>query len=178
MVWFYIAIAVGVFVAIAVFMSIYGTPESGSIFKRILSDAGAAVGVGLVTTIVCGLLEMMINIPVFYLVDEDYQTYSVLSSLNDGTQTNGSFFLGSGYIDSRPVYRYYVENGRGEFRLQSAPADRAFITYTDSTPEVVYHQKRSSSTFWSIGIDGDGIQEYEFRVPKGSVKTDFTLDAK
>lgn len=105
-------------------------------------------------------------------------TYSNLATLNDGSGVSGRFFLGSGTIDSTAVFMYYTEDN-GVYTLQHVDADYATVTYTDGPPEIVYHNKKTGNEFWVANWqEFSEPTHYEFRVPRGSVKSSFNLDAK
>lgn len=107
-----------------------------------------------------------------------------LVNLGDSSGVSGRFFLGSGYIESKPVYMYYLQDG-DSYRLYNVKASNAFITYTDETPQIIFHGSRQGYSNWfSIGADDWRVNEdgydpdaFEFKVPRGSIKQDFNLDA-
>lgn len=127
-------------------------------------------------SIMAGLLAYVLNLAFLGLVNND-ETVKVtpLASLSDGSGIHGSFFLGSGYVDSRPVFMYYT-NDNGAYRLKQERADDSIVTYTDGPPQLVIHYNNSSNKW--VSIVNDSSPEYEFQVPQGSVKSDFTLDTK
>lgn len=140
------------------------------------ADLEEAIMFFLFGSIIAGLLGFVLNLSFLGLVNNDETVKVVpLASLSDGSGIHGSFFLGSGYVDSRPMFMYYTNNG-GVYRLKQEPADRSFVTYTDGPPQLVIHYENSSNRW--VSVVNDDSPEYEFRVPQGSVKSDFTLDTK
>jgi len=71
---------------------------------------------------------------------------------------------------------YYLRDDAGRFTLHHVDASRAYVTYSEETPKIVFHKVKSSNNWLSINPTGTvGI---EFRVPDGSVKQNFNLDAQ
>lgn len=131
-----------------------------------------------VSMIVGLLIAFLINGFMFNFFDEEYETYNPLVSGGDSNGTNGHFSVFGGSIENQPVYMYYLQNDRGEFRLYHIDSDEAYITYTDESPKIVYHKKRSTNDFWAIDTGSNNVRSYEFRVPSGSVKQGFNYDAQ
>lgn len=158
----------------------YSTWGNGPVkpwYKRYGSIFGIYVAALAFGTTFVVLIGMMLNMLTYIFVDEDYSYSRPLTTINDNSSVSGSFFLGSGSIKEIPTFMYYVLNERGEFRLQHVDADDAFITYTDGPPEVIVHTTRTKSEWLAVEMDM-AEYEYEFRVPRGSVKQVYTLDAK
>lgn len=125
-------------------------------------------------------------------VDQD------IVSLNDGTGTTGRFFLGSGYIDSHPVFFYYTGDGFNGYRAHTINAEHADVKYTTGAPHMeAYCQdwtnaaKWSYIPFWHWGNKPDSVDDpgctdenYDidvwvtFYVPPGSVQQNYTLDSQ
>lgn len=100
-----------------------------------------------------------------------------LAVLQDGTKTSGSFFLLAGHIDNDAVFRYYVETRPGVYKFDWQYADWAEVAQDTKTPyvEVVKHHQTKWLNLFGDTMDDDN---YIFHVPPGSIKTDYTLDAK
>ena len=109
--------------------------------------------------------------------------YTTLYSMNDAIGTKGNFFLGSGTINTSPVYTYYWQDGN-QFRLAWVDASEAYITYSDNTPTLVHHGSKQRYSNWlSIGeddwrVDVYNSDPYEFQIPKGSILQQYSLDAQ
>ena len=104
-----------------------------------------------------------------------------IESLGDGAGVEGRFYLGSGYVSTSPVYMYYLSEPEG-YRLYHPNASQSYITYTNDTPQMVVHFKKSGNLFWSRHFgnadDYEDYRTYEFQVPRGSVKQQFNLDSQ
>lgn len=109
--------------------------------------------------------------------------YTNLVSMGDAAGVQGRFFLGSGSVDTAPVYMYYTKTERG-YRLYHKRSAQSYITYTDETPILVHHGSRQGYSNWfSIHADDWRIEQYdsgafEFKIPPGSIAQQFDLDAQ
>lgn len=112
---------------------------------------------------------------------------SNLGDLNDGTTTQGQFFLGTGTIDDKQVYSYYKETGPSQYKLSRIDADGDDGSYDvlvqeDSTTPYVETIGRKDiphvNPWWGFGIPIYTLDHVIFHVPKGSIKSDVKLDAQ
>lgn len=131
---------------------------------------------------------LVIDGPVNWAMREKTDFTYNLATLNDGRETQGSFFLGSGTIDSVPSFMFYEEDGDG-YVLRDWPASSSRVVETTGEPHVVYTCDDYSDvprpfrwTAVMITEDGDYIDCQHafvtFYVPPGSVKREVTLDAQ
>lgn len=160
--------------------SYYGDTAPNSPAREAMISLGAwALGV-LIAAFIAGVLILLSNAISKSFVSEGYETYNYLENIGDSNGTRGSFSLFGGSIENQPVYMYYLRNDKGEFRLYHVDADKAYVTYTNETPKIVYHHTRSKNEFWALNaiVDTGGVSNYEFRVPEGSVKQNYNLDAQ
>lgn len=101
-----------------------------------------------------------------------------IMSLQDGTNISGSFFLGCGSIDGEMKFTFYVEEG-DKYKLMQLPARLVNIKYSDY-PAVHQYKRRLVKgifiNYFSVIMPSD--DNYVITVPKGTIKNDFTLDAK
>lgn len=138
------------------------------------ADAFCLFIVGMVTFIGGMIMNAIIQTAVTGTHYEVSQTYE-LHTLHDSSGTTGSFFLGSGTIDSKPVFMYYEKQGDSYF-LRHADADFATVIESTSTPHVDKLVERANNKWWGLAF-GAG-HSVNFYVPKGSVVSNYTLDAK
>jgi hypothetical protein len=105
-----------------------------------------------------------------WVVDDMTQTHIV--SLSDGTNIEGKFYLHRGYIKETLSYYYIIETEYG-YKAETAPADKAYIKYTDRQPYVIKYKETISNDFvrWAFG-DIDNVS-YTFYIPEGSITTDY-----
>lgn len=155
--------------AVAVILVIWLKPYDlifSSIFMPIM---GAALGF---------LLWVMASLAATPLIEGEWRDESTASikSLQDTRHTSGSFFLGSGSIDSKPVFWYYADNG-GYSTLEYRDASSVHIVETDDQEPRVTEQRFHSNNRWFHTIH-DGARQYVFYIPEGSITNNFELDAR
>ena len=120
---------------------------------------------------------------------EDTPVESELASLADGSSVSGSFFLGSGSVESEPVFFFYRQQGNGSFRLEHRDADKVSIVETSSDPRMVTLCVDYSHvpTWFEWPLFNSSPPTYEdcrdddpttFYVPEGSIKSNYILDAQ
>ena len=133
------------------------------------------------------LTALIIDAPVSWIMRDRAEFSYDLGALNDGRSTQGSFFLGSGTIDSVPSFMYYERDGDG-YVLRDWPASSSKVVETKGDPQVVYNCYDYSSVprpfRWAPQMMEDG-SVYDcrhafvtFYVPPGSVQQQYILDAQ
>jgi hypothetical protein len=143
------------------------------------------VGFGFLGLLLTALLATFCTLPVYGIAMDDTRFSQNLQALNDSTSTHGSFFLGSGTVDSYPAYYYYERRDDGSFYQWQVYAANASIVETSGTP----HVERVCQDNYSFGhwiIWPLPMSEYDhtcspddeaiFYVPQGSVTNTFNLD--
>lgn len=129
---------------------------------------------------------LAISMPVSYAMVDKIEVEHKIRVMKDGSETQGSFFLGSGSVDGEPAFMYYEVDENGAARLKDVDADRASVVETDGTPRVVQEcdDFRDVPEFLTFPInmftDGgiDCYGDYTFYVPKGSIRDGYVLDAE
>lgn len=110
---------------------------------------------------------------------------TALENIADGSsEPHGSFFLGSGSVDSQSAYMWYERSGNNSYVQRSADTGKSVVHFIGrGRPRVV-------RTYESYSDDGginllyvnpgrdSRIVKYDFYVPRGTIKRDYTLDAK
>jgi hypothetical protein len=100
-----------------------------------------------------------------------------LYSLNNGSGTSGSFFLGSGVVDKTEKYTYLVKTDRG-MQIQTVDVDNAYVQEDNSqNPKMItYTSDYANPTlrYWFPDIGSD--ESYTFVIPKGSIKYQYNID--
>lgn len=128
--------------------------------------------------VLLGIPAIWLNFHLYSNYKVERETYNYLQNVGDSNGTRGSFSLFGGSIDNQPVYMYYLQDDSGKFRLYHVDADSAYVTYTNETPKIVYHSSYSRNIWMSYNPDDGAVDEFEFRVPEGSVKQNYNLDAQ
>lgn len=99
-----------------------------------------------------------------------------LQALGTTTGVEGQFFLGSGFIGSKPVISYIYKMDNGAKVLAHANASSSQVFEEDGkTPEV----KLIWSEFdrpWLVPNTPTKFDRYEFVVPQGSVSNNYTME--
>lgn len=103
-----------------------------------------------------------------------------LVNMQDNSNVEGSFFLGSGTVDEELKYTFYYKSGES-YKLKQIPADLAKIKYLkgDNKPRIEVRGKEKTDDFinhFSINTIDDN--NYTIFVPEGSIKNNYKLDAK
>ena len=138
------------------------------------------IGAGATAVVTLGLAEFWVK---------DTPVTSDIVSLADGQGTHGSFFLGSGSIDSKPVFFFYRQSANGSFRLEHRDADNVSIVETTGQPYMEtlcvdyshlprwfdWPVKRSEAPDYNDCRTNDPTTFY---VPEGSIKSNYILDAQ
>jgi len=97
-----------------------------------------------------------------------------LKSLNDGSEIQGHFFLGSGSIRQEPQFVAYAKTARGGYVLKTFPADMSTIYMDSWIPYVVVWHSESDFIVHSE----NGISAYDFHVPPGTIVEKYVLDGQ
>lgn len=148
-------------------------------------EIGDVVGGGLAvffSIIFVGFIAMIITIPIVIgenekdIVARDAEDNSyTIRALANNSGIEGSFFLGSGYIEGKQVFNYITEDGNGAIRLQSMDAAQATIFEDTNNAHLrVIKTVRSipSVVPWDIG----STMHYDFHIPKGSIIQNYKVD--
>jgi len=101
-----------------------------------------------------------------------------LESLQDGSKINGQFFLGSGYINERMKYSFYISEKDG-YKLYSIEASNAHVRYTNEKPKLEMFDEVVTDDFVNnFSLKSELNTNYIIYVPKGSILQNYTLDAQ
>lgn len=133
-------------------------------------------------TILLGVIVTAITIPIVIdanknsIVARDVEDNSyTIRALANNSGIEGSFFLGSGYIEGKQVFNYITEDGNGAIRLQSMDASQATIFEDTNNAHLrIIKTVRSlpSVVPWDLG----STMHYDFHIPKGSVIQNYKVD--
>lgn len=170
MYWFAVALAIAIY---ATTKQWNAAPSYQSAFSYRLFVFAGSVFAGFI-------LALALNAALGAGDDPDYQySYGVkLVSLDDGSELNGSFFLGIGTIESRPVYIYYYENGPGRYLQGYVSTDQAMIIEEERTDGELEIWEDQNTGFSAWSARGASEPYFYFRVPVGSVQQEFTLNGE
>jgi len=160
---------IGFVIALTVHLKDGDTPIVVNIFLSILIGLMSALTIG---CLIAFPLPMKTHLERHELIVE---------SLQDGSSIRGSFFLGCGQINGVMKYTYYSKQG-DLFKLNQVDASEIRIRYTDGQPKIVWYvlvpDNNEPINNWAID---QGLHEKTvpiIEVPRGSIKSNFTLDAQ
>lgn len=165
MMTFFIFIAIGILVSFIVSYRDYCDVWEYFLYAILFAICGAFVG-----------FFVALALP----ADSEKHTYTLeLENLQDGSGVNGRFFLGSGMINSRMRYVFYYRDGEF-YKMAQVDMSDAKIRYTESPPKAIVTTTVFSNTLlnnFAIDLSCDD-DSYILEVPKGTIKSNFTLDAQ
>ena len=101
-----------------------------------------------------------------YDVVEKRDTYQ-LAALGTGSETNGSFFLGTGSIDEEAVVQFVIKGNDGWNTIEQVKQSRSKIKEDTDNPHVTYVYTTKSNP-WILPLEWKGNRTYEFTVPEDS----------
>lgn len=129
-----------------------------------------------------GFIVMAITIPIVIetnkkdIVARDAEDNSyTIRALANNSGIEGSFFLGSGYIEGKQVFNYITEDGNGAIRLQSMDAAQATI-FEDTNNAHLRVIKTVRSIPGVVPWDIGSTMHYDFHIPKGSIIQNYKVD--
>jgi hypothetical protein len=106
---------------------------------------------------------------------DDYK----LVAIRDKDGITGQFFLGTGMIQSEQYYFYYKTNSDGSVTPDKVRAGQGVRVYEEDRQDaelVVYEWQLNQSWAWLVAFPvNSGGWSYKFHVPKGTVRTGFTM---
>ncbi len=136
----------------------------------LFSSTISAIGAGTIGYLVAIVIPMS-------TYDKQYSFN--IEALNDNESTSGKLFLGSGWIEGKMKYVFYLEDN-GLYRMRQLDSDLVRIRYSDGTPKVNVTEKYPTDSFINLfAIDFDCFDKtYIIEVPNGSINNDYKLDAQ
>ena len=139
-----------------------------------ISLFGAALG---------GLLGILFGLMIAFALPakmEVIDTQWNIESLQDGNSVNGNFLLGCGSVNGKMKYSFYYQYNDG-YKMQQLDIDDVVVKYSDKTPVVIEHKttmvdpKKAFINYFAID---DNSKTYDIYIPKGTIKTNYNLDAQ
>lgn len=95
-----------------------------------------------------------------------------LKAIGHSSNTQGSFFLGTGYVDEKPSYSYYEDHDNYS-ELKTVETRNTRI-YEDGKKEVTYNIQHRNHWWWAG--DTSNIFRIDFHVPENSIVETTKLD--
>lgn len=102
-----------------------------------------------------------------------------ITALKDNPSTNGSFFLGTGYVSSNQYYFYIEQTEKGK-KMQKVSVSESYVNEVEGVkPKVETYWKKYNSKIARFMYGDYAIfssDEYIFYVPKDTVTNEFNID--
>jgi hypothetical protein len=102
-----------------------------------------------------------------------------LKSINDNFSNSGSFFLGTGTVESESYYYYYIKTGTNTYKQNKLDATNVEIV-EDSLLTKAYLIKYSNMIpeKYANWVIRPHSYTYKFYVPSNTIKQNYTFDLK
>jgi hypothetical protein len=149
-------------------------------FKTDLADYLGGVIMGAVG----GFLGLFLGLGLAWVIGTTLPSKYVLKSqielvaMQDTANVQGSFFLGSGTIESKPYYVFYQKTGKG-LKFGKIPVENVIVYEEKGRTDglINVYAKRFTKDVYKLFAVVSGTR-YEIFIPKGSILRDFKLDLK
>lgn len=146
---------------------------------------GIVVGLGAAALgAVCGFfIALFIGLFAYHGTHWEVTQHTSLVALADGSDTHGSFFLGSGTIDSEPSFTWYQSDGKNSYVRKSIEASESAVHYLPKgvAPYYTVTNEKKDGSFvrkWGFDTTDPYGEKYDFYVPRGSIVQSYRLDNK
>ena len=169
MIWFIVGFIVAVIIIICILRDdFYDFSEKLTLSTITLFCSGIAsfvlIGIASILASSCAEIE--------YSVVSDTK----IIALKDNQNANGSFYIGSGYVDEDLYYYYAIETEFG-YKTEKIRADNVYIKYTDGEAHIEKHEgafANESLSFWIGACICD--DRYIIYCPEGTITNEFDVD--
>lgn len=130
---------------------------------------------GTMVGMVLGMFVVMVISFSMEYVDKEYP-HCYLYNLQDDSQVNGNFTLGSGRIQEKQYFVFYSKDSHG-FKYSKLDASKCRIQEWDGKPILIRIEREPKNpNFFTKGLTLYPDVEWIFKVPKGTVIRQFNLD--
>ena len=109
----------------------------------------------------------------------EIDTYNIVC-LQDNNSTNGSFFLCTGTIKGEMKYVFYYEEN-GTYKMKQTDYNNTSIKYSETVKVERYRQEEVKAFINYFAIDdifSESNMQFIIYVPKGTIKSNYSLDAQ
>ena len=167
---FWILVALAIVITASVFISWKHEGVGVALLVTFLAAAGSALA-GFLIFVACGTWIPWNNDTVS---DNTYK----LKAIGNSTALEGRmYFLGGGYVNDKRVLNFISQREGGAIRVEQAEAEDATI-YEGSADATVRVEHIDHNNGWVSPWPLGSHDDYEFRIPAGSVVESYTLDNK
>lgn len=144
----------------------------------IVVGAAISFGVGLVFAFFIALIWLFFWSMQTGVEKLDAVETSSLKVIDSKDITQGSFFLGSGTIDSVPYIQFVSKSDKGEIRIERVPVKEAVIyENNDVTPNITRTTYRTEvdKGIFGVNVWHNSRKTVEFTIPEDTIQTDFDI---
>lgn len=169
-----IIIAIGViFGFYVVFSSFFSNFDDRELF-----DYVGACSLGILFASLFGGLLFLLCWGIGYLMPKHLEVEKTIAlvSINNSIGIQGSFFLGSGFIESKQYYFYMEKLGSSFIPHKVVVEDNVFITEnSQEKPKIIFYTFKFKSKYTNLIAVYPSKEVIEIVIPKNSVKYGFNL---
>lgn len=123
------------------------------------------------------LLGFIIMMPLSFIPNVEYVVYEEypIYAFQNTTQLEGSFFLGSGYINEENTYIYLTKTEDGGVQLKSVPANKTTVYETKETPKLIKYDAQYVSKIARFFLIPMHPMQYKIYIPENSIIYNYNL---
>lgn len=163
-----------IFIALCVILAlvIIGCTLEDGFFGLFTSALVGGVIAGLIFFVTWGIVAA-VGVQVPYQSETKHR----LQAMGNSGGVSGSFFLGTGYMSDTSIINYIEKLDGGGSQLKRVDASRSTIYEVDEEPTLIT-KHYSGSPWWLAPFDTYSAENFEFRVPNGTVMESFELSTE
>jgi len=144
-------------------------------------DLGDVIMSTILGSIIGGAIYLFISLFIMFGLPTETITYNTdIYALRDNTSVTGSFFLGSGNVDSTMKY-YYLTKSENGVTMNNINASSVIIVESFDKPHLEIQKTRIIDGFWKNQVafnDIEPIIKTKIYIPKDSIEYGFSVDLK
>lgn len=141
----------------------------------------AALGLSIITTIISGLIAMLITtllVGVFLPGNHTTKHEQPLAALGNHTLMSGTFFLGSGSVDGDSYLTYILKGSDGSYQIKTDEADGYKIFQDSASGGTLVTYDSYFEAWWAAPYAMSRYSDLpdELHIPEGSIQTGYNID--
>jgi hypothetical protein len=159
-----------------IFKNLWFDDDPGEFLDWFITGLFGCVFSGLAFGLLCG---GAILTGLAFSTHPEETSHSTLEAIRDKDGITGTFFLGSGVIKGDQYYFYYERMQDGGFRPGKVYAGSGVRVYEEDRTDaelVTFKWELNASWAWLVAFPvNTGGYSYDFHVPKGTIRTGYTM---